>query len=141
MRNPFNNGEEKMTEATDHARQQAQAQLESIKEMVTALDAENEQEREAALQRIYEDPLSLEVRSDWYSLNARKEDTAPSEYRILLCTGGPAVQIIGDLNQHQQPESARLQYQDWFTPWEDCALEQEDEQALLTYAQQFYFGQ
>jgi hypothetical protein len=118
--------------------QQAQAQLQSIKEMVAALNAENEEQREDAQSQINEHPLSVEVRTDWFVPG--RIDATPAEFRILLCTGGPAVQIIGELDRHCQPESARLQYQDWFTPWEDCPLQSEDREALLTYAQQFYFS-
>jgi len=119
------------------ALQQAQTQLESIKEMVAGLNAENDEQRDAARSQIEEDPLSVEVRTDWFTPG--RIDVTPAEFRILLCTGGPAVQIIGELDCHCEPESARLQYQDWFTPWEDCPLQCEDKEALLTYARQFYF--
>jgi hypothetical protein len=61
---------------------------------------------------------------------------------ILLCTGGPAVRVFGTLDEHMQPDSARLEYQDWFTPWAPyvCPTEAESD-ALLTYCQQFYFGE
>jgi hypothetical protein len=41
------------------------------------------------------------------------------EYRILLCTGGPAVQITGNLSSYNEPAAATLQHQDWFLPWTD----------------------
>jgi hypothetical protein len=125
------------TDPDKRALQQAQSQLQSIREMVAALNAESDEQREAAQSQIQEDPLSVEVRTDWFTPGST--DVTPAEFRILLCTGGPAVQIIGELDHHGQPEAARLQYQDWFTPWEDCELQGEDEEALLTYAQQFYF--
>ena len=62
-------------------------------------------------------------------------------YKILLCWGGPAVQILGTLDDSNQPDSARLQYQDWFTEWTDYLLTKEEEQTLMKYAQQFYFDQ
>jgi hypothetical protein len=98
-------------------------------------------DEEKARQAIAEDPLEISVRSDWHT-PGDKDLRKPSEYLILLCTGGPAVRIIGDLNEHQEPESARLQFQDWFTPWEPLLpLEDGEHEALLTYAQQFYFGE
>lgn len=93
---------------------------------------------DAALNAITDDPLSVEVRTDWH---APGEDAKPTEYRILLATGGPAVQIIGTLNQWGEPETAKLQFQDWFTPWEDLETTSEEEEALITYARQFYFGE
>jgi hypothetical protein len=42
----------------------------------------------------------------------------PSEFMILLCTGGPAVRIRGELDRYSEPEKPRIEYQDWFTPWQ-----------------------
>src|ERR1035437_4802354 len=109
------------------AKAQGQAQFDSIKQMVEALDAtdrtglegshEWDRKREAAEQTIHEDALSVQVRSGWYQLGAAIEDTGPFEYEILLCTGGPACRIVGDLSEHGEPETARLEVQDWFQPW------------------------
>lgn len=88
--------------ANANAKAQGQAQFNSIREMVEALmqsvhhDA-TEEDHEAAERAIHEDALSVEVRSGWYVPGARDADTKPAEYRILLCTGGPAVQIVGGL--------------------------------------------
>jgi hypothetical protein len=134
-----------------NAKQQGQAQFDSIKEMVEALDHPNDAARENpnyyedAERAIHEDALSVEVRSDWYVPGDRsRHDVA--EYRILLCTGGPAVQIIGELNEHGEPETARLQVQDWFQPWTDMrplvrAGDYDSEPILLAYARCFYFGE
>jgi hypothetical protein len=51
------------------------------------------------------------------------------------------VQILGALDEHGQPYSAELQYQDWFTEWMDYSLTDTEEQMLVMYAQQFYFDQ
>lgn len=37
------------------------------------------------------------------------------------------------------PETADLECQDWFTAWQTCDIDDPDD-ALLTYARQFYFG-
>ena len=131
-----------MTDTSDAANQ-AQAQFESIKEMVGDLRAgrenDNESQMEAAEQRIHDDALSVEVRSEWHKPGS---ETYAAEYQILLCTGGPAVQIVGDVNEHNEPGTARLQHQDWFQPWSDwvgnCAAV---ESVLLDYARCFYFGE
>ena len=124
---------------------QAAAQFDSIKDMVEALKdaekADNDKAREDAEQTIHEDPLSVEVRSLWYDPCAKDADKAPGEFTILLCTGGPAVRIIGDLDQYGQPERARIEHQDWGTPWTEYRINAEDEEVLLTYCQQFYFGE
>jgi hypothetical protein len=93
---------------------------------------------EAAGQAILEDPLTVEVRGTWHKPGAI-DACSPYEYKILLCWGGPAVQIIGELDDHNEPQSARLQYQDWFTEWTDYPITQWKEELLLKYAQQFSF--
>ena len=132
-------GEKEDTRAKDQAR----AQLDSIMEMVKALDGGGEIDgeeidEETARERIQEDPLSVEVRSDWHKPGSK--DDKPTEYKILLCTGGPAVRIIGTLDEYGQPETAQIEYQDWFTPWVSYAdTSSEEDDALLTYARQFYY--
>lgn len=109
------------------------------KEGDKATDEEREgyHDEEQAREAVEGDPLSIQVRSDWHSLGEESED---EEYEILLCTGGPACRIVGDI-EHGQPYRARLEYQDWFTPWiEYLNMTHTEHEALLTYAQQFYFG-
>lgn len=123
---------------TNHALEQAKAQMESILEMVRALDTNDDNAREDAMQVIQEDALSVEVRSDWHEPD---QDSKPTEFQILLCTGGPAVRLIGDLTEHNEPDNVHMEYQDWGTPWTPYYPPTEKERdAMLTYAQQFYFG-
>lgn len=87
-----------------------------------------------ARERIEQDALSVEVRSDWQSVG---ETLEPTEFCILLATGGPAVRIVGDLD-NGSPSRPRLQVQDWGTPWtEYFAI---DISTLLAYCECFYFG-
>jgi hypothetical protein len=111
--------------------------LDELKEMKAAAgDCES---RDDAYERIQEDPLSIELRSGWYSPGDTPE---PEEFCILLCTGGPAVRIIGELDQYRQPCRAWIEYQDWFTPWTELVdISSEERDAILTYCQQFYFGE
>lgn len=122
----------------NHAKDQAKAQLESIQEMVKDLYDADGGLNEDAQQTIMEDPLSVGVRSGWVT---DRTDMSPEEFKILLCWGGPAVQIVGCLDQHGQPENPRLEYQDWFTGWTEYPMAEEEEKDVLTYCEQFYFGE
>jgi len=125
----------------DNAKSQAEAQMASIMEMVSKLRNEDDPDgQEEAAELIQEDPLSVLVRDGWRSPGAPTED-GPEEYEILLCTGGPAVRIHGELNQWNEPRSARIEYQDWFQPWKELEITQDQEDALMVYAQQFYYGE
>lgn len=87
-------------------------------------------DEDAAWQTIDQDALSVELRGDWHDVGDDGDDV---EYKILLCTGGPAVQIVGELDTHGQPESATIQHQDWFEAWQDFPMSQEEEDEVLKY--------
>jgi hypothetical protein len=115
-------------------------------------DRENYHDTDEAQQRIHEDALSVQVRSDWHTPN-EPGGTDPAQFEILLCTGGPAVRIVGDLDQYSQPERARIEHQDWGTPWTEYRPHFDPDPAtitgelnayretLLAYARQFWFGE
>jgi len=91
------------------------------------------------------------VRDGWHT--PMYDDGDPVEYEILLCTGGPAVRIRGHLDQYSQPSTARIEHQDWGTPWtEDRPTVAPNpatitgelnayQETLLAYARQFWFGE
>lgn len=115
-------------------------------ELCEEFDINPDTNNDAARQTIQEDALSVQVRSGWYSPGARDADTKPAEYEILLCTGGPAVRIVGNLSEHGEPETARLEVQDWFTPWTAMRPKvgpdnYDSEPILLAYAHCFYYGE
>jgi hypothetical protein len=131
----------------------AEDNLEELHELETM--AGEASDREDAEQRIQEDPLSIEVRSGWVSPSHASLSTGDrmqaEEFCILLSTGGPAVRIMGELDENCEPYRAWLEVQDWFTPWtqyfgttsrsDPGMLEnQASQDVLLTYARQFYFG-
>jgi len=149
------------TDKLANAKQSGQACFDNIREMVEALQearraheyspeasAEAEGAVEDAERAIHEDALSVEVRSGWYGPGAG-EVQKPCEYRILLCTGGPAVQIVGDLSEHGEPITAVMQVQDWLLPWTDFYpvimdgphSRENAEATMLAYACCFYFGE
>ena len=94
-------------------------------------ECEGEEEAREAIQN---DPLSVQVRSDWENVG---DDFTASEFMILLCTGGPAVRIVGELSGHGEPCRAWLEYQDWGTPWTRFYDVESD--VLVEYASNFYF--
>lgn len=59
-----------------------------------------------ALERIQEYPLSIEYRSGWVTPG---EELTPEEFRIVLCTGGPHVEIVGECDLSR----VRVLYRDW----------------------------
>ena len=134
-------------DAREHARQQARAQLDSIVELMAAIEharaeatADFEGERldsDDLEERAREWPLSVLVRSGWHlPLSA----LAPAKYEILLCTGGPAVRIRGDLSECGEPKTPRLESQDWFTSWERFDTTADENEALAEFAALFWFG-
>lgn len=86
-----------------------------------------------ARENLQNDPLSVEVRSGWDVVGG---DLSAAEFRIVLCTGGPHVEIRGDLN-NGTPSRAWLMYQDWGTPLTQYFDVEGD--TLLSYCQEFYF--
>jgi hypothetical protein len=98
-------------------------------------DAGDANDEDEAREILDSDPLSVEVRSDWVTPG---EEMTAGEFRIVLCTGGPAVQIRGELDEHGCPSHAWLEYQDWGTPWTEYGPA--DRAALLTYASHFIGG-
>jgi hypothetical protein len=142
------------------AKRQGQAQFDSIREMVEELrkadlDAISEgptedgnygEACESARIHIREDALSVQVRSGWYTPGAERAEQKAAEYEILLCTGGPACRIIGELSEHGEPETARMEVQDWFQPWTQIrpSVSPDDYDSgpiLLEYARCFWFGE
>lgn len=95
-------------------------------------DCESEDEAE---QRIFDDALSVEVRSGWAS---KGEELEPEEFRILICCGGPHVEIRGELGANGEPCNARLMYQDWGTRLTEYLGDNLDKDALITYSNRFF---
>lgn len=96
-------------------------------------DAGDCTDEEDARQRISEDPLSVEVRSGWVR---QGEEMTADDFAILLCTGGPAVRIRGELDNDGTPCRAWIEYQDWGTPWTQYFGA--EQKRLIAYAQHFF---
>lgn len=128
--------EELREELAELEEQQAEPgqRLEELREELADLEriADGCADADEARDRIMEDPLSVETRSGWISAG---EEMTPEEYRIVLCTGGPHVEIVGDLDQHGAPRRVRIVYRGWGDSGE---LFDFDHAAVLAYAQQFF---
>lgn len=126
----------------EHAVSNGRRWMEKIHEQVAAVRAAEEAcDDDDIREQILESPLSIEVRSGWYCPGAEGKERAPEEYRILLSTGGPASQIVGALGIYGEPETARLEVQDWGTPWVELTLSDEDAVSLLAWVSVFWFGE
>ena len=123
----------------DRGLEEARSQFEKIAGLVLALQSADVFARQDAEERINEDALEVMIRSSWHTPGRDSVDV-PIEYCILLCTAGPAVRIVGDLNEYGEPVSARIEHQDRLNPFEtwvgNCGSV---EKILLAYARCFYF--
>ena len=101
---------------------------------------EQEEKLEEIRETIINSALSVEFRSRWYSsLYDRVRIGEPAEFKILLSWGGPALRIIGELDNYG-PVNPKLQYQDWGTLWTDLEITEDQQDALNWFCNCFYFG-
>jgi hypothetical protein len=120
---------------TARAFDQAQAQLDEIQRMSDLLDSDAD--NDDLQEELWGLAISQEVRSGWRTLG---QDLEADMYRLVLCTGGPHVEIVGSLGAHGDPDSAVLYCQDWYTAKEEVTLSEPEQELLLWFAQSFYWG-
>lgn len=106
--------------------------LADLDEMGDKPEFDNEDEAREAAQ---DNALDVQVRSGWQGVG---ETLEADEFMILLCTGGPAVRIRGELD-NGTPSRAWMEYQDWGTPWTQYHGARQS--ILVEYASIFYFGE
>jgi len=135
------------TKKPNHALENAKGHIESIVanfedftflESLQVTTQEDENKLDEIRESINNSALSVEFRSGW-STNSEKLEA--EEFKILLTWGGPALRVIGDLDQYKQAENIKLQFQDWGTPWTDFQLSENQENALNWFCNCFYFGE
>ena len=132
----------------DHAVSNAKAQLESIVvyyKRFKELEQNDEQDifYDELLEEAQQEILSVEVRSQSWQ-QPGTEEFKPDQGRLLLTFGGPACQIIFDLDEHGQPVNngeLGIQHQDWFKPWEYLQTNDEENAALEWFAGLFWYGE
>ena len=126
-----------------HAISNARGQLESIKELYRnykQAESDDDYTREDEIrEQAQEEALCVEFRSGWYSSPESIADLRPEEFKILLAWGGPALRIIGELDEYG-PVNPKLQHQDWGTPWTDFEITEDQQKALNWFCNCFYFG-
>lgn len=88
--------------------------------------------KEDAERAIEEDPLEIQYCTGWYSISEGTPEK-PKEFYVLITTGGPAVRIMGEFDQHGNITRAYMQVQDWFTPWVD--VYHADQDTLIRYCE------
>ena len=134
------------TTKTNHALNNAIGHIESMVEdfkKVTYLESlnvttnEDEEKLEEIKESVLNSALSVEFRSGWYS--SLDDELVPEEFKILLTWGGPALRIIGELDNYI-PINPKLQFQDWGTPWTDFKITEDQQDALNWFCNCFYFG-
>lgn len=113
--------------------------LEEGELVAVAVDGVDFMDADTLREHILESPLSVSVGYDgWYTPG---ENPEPDKYRILLGWGGPSAGVDGELDIHGQPHTAFAWGQDWGTGCIPCTdLDPEEEEALLNWAQLFWFG-
>lgn len=111
-------------EKDSRALELGKACYEGIEEMFNRLDSAKDEK--------LIDEINQEIDESDYGVNITKV------YEITLAGGGPAVRISGELDEHNEPYTARIEYQDWFTQWTE--YRPASEELLLRFAQRHYFG-
>jgi|TARA_R100000081_G_C4663759_1_gene88972 hypothetical protein len=137
------------TTKTNHALNNAIGHLEemvkdyeigSYIEQQNVTTQEDEEKLEEIRESILNSALSVEFRSGWYSsLYDRVRIGEPAEFKILLTWGGPALRVIGEIEENYAV-NPKLQFQDWGTPWTDLEITEDQQDALNWFCNCFYFG-
>jgi len=126
------------TTEKNHAIENGKGWMQSIMDWSALLLASDDDIREATIEEIYQSPLSVTVREGWKTVGGQSD---LEEFQILLSTGGPALRIVGDINAFGGASNVIMQWQDWGTPWTEYVTTEDEDNALLAYCNQFYFGE
>ena len=129
------------TTKTNHALQNAistiETMVEDFKKDQQLQEANDYNQQDELRESILNNALSVEFRSGWYS--SPEDEKKAEEFRILLAWGGPALRIIGELDDYG-PVNPKLQFQDWGTLWTDLEITEDQQEALNWFCNCFYFG-
>jgi len=85
----------------------ANATKDTIKELMKRYNnAANEAAREDIALEINEYPLEIQINYGWHQ--AGNLPDSPVEYKLVLTTGGPHVELVGSLDVDGYPKDAKL---------------------------------
>ena len=129
------------TTKTNHALQNAistiETMVEDFKKDQQLQESNDYNQQDELRESILNNALSVEFRSGWYS--SPEDEKKAEEFRILLAWGGPALRVIGELDDYG-PVNPKLQFQDWGTLWTDLEITEDQQEALNWFCNCFYFG-
>ena len=129
--------ETKESHSIANAKATIETMVEDFKKDQQLQESNDYNQQDELRESILNSALSVEFRSGWYS--SLDEETKPEEFKILLTWGGPALRIIGELDDYG-PINPKLQFQDWGTPWTDFEITKDQQKALNWFCNCFYFG-
>ena len=141
-----------MTTATatkqNHALTNCKGQLENIIELYKLSQQEADWNDDRDIEEEARDE-ALDVcwkSDDWQAVRDQANFT-PTKGRVLLTTGGPACQVVCDI-EDGYPVNPEIQWQDWGTPWTtpsiQCELEMDYDtanEALVWFINLFWWGE
>ena len=132
----------------NHALTNCKGQLENIIELYNLRDVDMFMSGERDIEQEARD-MALDVcyrSQDWVEVG-RNESFEPTQGRILLSTGGPACQVVCDL-ENNWPSNPEIQWQDWGTPWTNTRIKTElgidydiAYEALVWFINLFWWGE
>ena len=129
----------------NHALDNCKGQLETIVELYMLRDLDDD-ERDI-MQEAQDMALDVCWKSDDWQAVGSSEGFTPTKGRVLLTTGGPACQVICNLDG-DYPSDPEIQWQDWGTPWTTpsikCELELDFDtanDALEWFINLFWWGE
>ena len=137
------------TTKPNHALTNCKGQLENIIELYK-LSQQAEKEGSGNDERDFIEEatdMALDVcwkSDDWQAVGS---EFTPTKGRVLLSTGGPACQVICNL-EGDYPSDPEIQWQDWGTPWTTPSIQNElqldfelADSALEWFINLFYWGE
>ena len=127
----------KSNHALNNAIGHMESMVEDFKKDQQLQESNDYNQQDELRESVLNSALSVEFRSGWYS--SLDDELVPEEFKILLTWGGPALRIIGELDNYG-PVNPKLQYQDWGTAWTDFEITEDQRKALNWFCNCFYFG-
>ena len=139
------------TTKPNHALDNCKGQLENIIELYKlsqqAYKEGNGNDERDFIQEATDMALDVCWKSDDWQAVGSSEGFTPTKGRVLLTTGGPACQIICNLDG-SYPSDPEIQWQDWGTPWTTPSIQNElqldfelADSALEWFINLFYWGE